>query len=426
MQSRCFQPTFNHRTAASLFRTSAHRLSSRSTAPRNHLQSSSYVALYHSYPPGLNPVKPLKLPREHHSLLPLVHSCNNLILSNHPWHSDTPHTVATRTAQGDLIDQETVVPFVISHDHRDYPAVGFIRPQVAAALEEDHQKHLVSGSASPWDLRYSKELPKVLKAVAFAPWVNEGGKYTRTMHMERLIYDWRKHDVFSDILKGWSDEAYPVYTHAPQQISTNHDPIAFAIERAALPLFGLVNFGVLLTAYVRDPSTGRIQVFIPRRSLNKRTWPGKLDVTVVGGMGLGESAMDTILHESVEEALLDHDYVKEHIQSVGGLPFPNRSPKGWIIPGMYYLYDLELPPDGSLTPRINALDGEVEAFELLDVQNVLQNLVEGRFKPSSAMAIVDFLIRHGYLTEDTDPRYLDVCRILKTDIKLPVAWRSYP
>ncbi|PPQ78381.1 hypothetical protein CVT25_011604 [Psilocybe cyanescens] len=422
MQSRCFQPTFNYRTA-SLFITGS--LSARSTS-RHPFQPKNCIALFHSSSPGVNLVNPLKLPRGHHSLLPLVHSCNNLILSHHPWHSDPKHTVATRTALGDLTDEETVVPFVISHDHRDYPAVGFIRPHVASALEEDHQKHLVSGSASPWDLRYSKEFPKVLKAVAFAAWVNEGGKYTRTMHMERLVYDWRKHDVFADILKGWSDEAYPVYTHAPRQVSATHDPIAFAIERAALPLFGLVNFGVLLTAYVRDPSTRRLQLFIPRRSLNKRTWPGKLDVTVVGGMGLGESAMDTVLHESAEEALLDHDYVKENIQSVGGLSFPNRSPKGWIIPGMYYLFDLELPPDGSLTPRINALDGEVEAFDLLDVQDVLQYLLEGRFKPSSAMAIVDFLVRHGYITEDTDPRYLDICRLLKTDIKLPVAWRQYP
>ena len=47
---------------------------------------------------------------------------------------------------------------------------------------------------------------------------------------------------------GWSDEAYPVYTHPLQDSEANvaHDPIAFAIERAALPLFGLVNFGALL------------------------------------------------------------------------------------------------------------------------------------------------------------------------------------
>lgn len=140
-------------------------------------------------------------------------------------------------------------------------------------------------------------------------------------------------------------------------------------------------------------------------------------------MGLGEQAMETIIRESAEEALLDPDYVEKYIRSVGVLPFPNRSPNGWILPGMYYLFDLALPPDGSVTPRINALDGEVEKFELLDVEDVLKCLLDGQFKSSSALAIVDFLIRHGYITEDTDPRYLDVCRLLKTDITLPVAWR---
>jgi len=151
-----------------------------------------------------------------------------------------------------------------------------------------------------------------------------------------------------------------------------------------------------------------------------------LDVTVGGGMGLGDSAMETIVRESAEEALLDHDYVKEFVRPVGAIPFCNRSPGGWILPGMYYLFDLPLPPNGSITPRINALDGEVEKFELLDVQLVLQYLLEGRFKSSSALAIIEFLIRHGYITEDTDPRYLDICRLLKTDIKLPVAWRLSP
>ena len=47
-------------------------------------------------------------------------------------------------------------------------------------------------------------------------------------------------------LAGWSDEAYPVYIHPPNPVNAMHDPVAFAIERAALPLFSFVNFGALL------------------------------------------------------------------------------------------------------------------------------------------------------------------------------------
>ncbi|KAF9565813.1 hypothetical protein CPC08DRAFT_704248 [Agrocybe pediades] len=425
MLSQCWANS-HRRTAALTLNTCRSALRLYTSAPRIQNTTTTRTSL-RSYYTDVIPVQPLRLPRGHHSLLPLVNSCNNLVLPNEPWDNQSIHAIATRTAEGGIVDQETVVPFFISHHTQDKP-VGFIRPEVALALEEDHQKHLIQGSASPWELRYSKEHPKTLRAAAFAAWVNEGGKYTRTMHMERLVYDWRKHNMFSVILKGWSDEAYPVFMHAPANeladASSSHaDPIAFAIERAALPLFGLVNFGALLTAYVHDPKTGRLMLWIPQRSLMKRTWPGKLDVTVGGGMGLGDTAMDTIVRESAEEALLDHDYVKEFIRPVGVLPFSNRSPGGWILPGMYYIFDLPLPADGSITPRINALDGEVEKFELLDVQVVLQYLLEGKFKSSSALAIVDFLIRHGYITEDTDPRYMEVCRLLRIDFKLPVAWR---
>ncbi|KAJ3504136.1 hypothetical protein NLJ89_g8100 [Agrocybe chaxingu] len=376
------------------------------------------LRLYHV---DFAPPPSLSLPRGHHSLLPLVYSCNNLIL---PRDTQRPTTVGTRTAEGDVVNEEHVIPFLLSQDQKDGP-VGYLRAQVASALEEDHQKHLVSGAASPWDLRYSREQARDLVSVAFAPWVNEGGKYTRTMHMERIVYEWKKHGLFKEILRGWSDEAYPVYSHAPKQLTSSHDPVAFAIERAALPLFGLVNFGASM-AYTRDPLSGRMMIWIPRRSPMKRTWPGKLDVTVGGGMGLGDTALETIVRESAEEALLDQDYVTQYIRSVGVLPFPNRSPGGWILPGMYYLFDLPLPIDGSLIPKTNALDGEVETFELQDVDQVLKNLLEGQFKSSSALAIVDFLIRHGYVTEDTDPRFMEVCRLLKPEIKLPGVWKPYP
>lgn len=154
--------------------------------------------LYHA---DATPIEPLKLPHGYRSLLPLVHECNNLVLPHVPCHTDKPHTIATRTADGSVMNEEAVIPFLISHDQREKP-IGFVRAQVASALEEDHQKHLVSDAVSPWDLKYSNEQNKVLKAVAFADWVNEGGKYTRTMHMERLVSEWKKQNIFKEILRG--------------------------------------------------------------------------------------------------------------------------------------------------------------------------------------------------------------------------------
>jgi 8-oxo-dGTP pyrophosphatase MutT (NUDIX family) len=141
-------------------------------------------------------------------------------------------------------------------------------------------------------------------------------------------------------------------------------------------------------------------------------------------MRVGDSALDTIVREASEEASLDVNFLRQHLLPVGVLPFPYRSPAGWILPGLYYLYELELQPDGTPRPAVNQADGEVERFELMSVSEVLENLVEEKFKPSSALAMVDFLVRHGHITELSEKRYAEVCMTLRQDPLLPVPWRA--
>jgi hypothetical protein len=69
------------------------------------------------------------------------------------------------------------------------------------------------------------------------------------------------------------------------------------------------------------------------------SWPGKLDVTVGGGMGLGHSAMSIIIQE---EALLDSDYVSVS-QS-----FSRRMGSSWPGDVLHVR-----PPDGSITLRMH-------------------------------------------------------------------------
>ncbi|KAF8553081.1 hypothetical protein OG21DRAFT_1510638 [Imleria badia] len=161
-------------------------------------------------------------------------------------------------------------------------------------------------------------------------------------------------------------------------------------------------------------------LWIPRRSLTKSTWPGRYDCTVGGGMGLGETPKETIIRECTEEASLPSKFVKKYARSTGMLNFLNRSPSKWILPGIYYLYELRLPSDGVITPRTNAEDGEVDAFRLMDVEEVMQRLLQGQFKPSSAMALVDFCIRRGIILPESDPGYLDVCMAIRKPVVLPL------
>ncbi|KAF5336139.1 hypothetical protein D9611_006442 [Ephemerocybe angulata] len=436
---------------------------------------------------------PLQYPHGHQTLLPLVLTCNNLVLPQDPWHVQEPLLVGSRTSSGGIAAQERVIPFLVSHDPGDKP-IGWLLPEVAAAISRDHLRHFQRDSASPWEVRYFEDGVRVpapsvmglgggtgvvhggvgqygaeyISSVSFADWVNEGGRHARTLHMERLILEWRRKKVFADLLKDWSDEPYPVFNH-PKAHNSPEEPLAFAIESAALPIFGLPNYGALLTAYVYDPDTKATKLWIPRRSRTKKNAPGRLDVTAGGGIRLGDTPLATIIRESSEEALLDSDFASEYIRSTGTLPFPHRQASSplstslstyeypesasrttssgnsvahhhsnsydhrlsidshrshYILPGLYFLYELELPADGSVVPQPNILDGEVESFSLMGLQEVLNALLAGRFKSSSAMAVVDWLVRHGYVTEENDSRFAEVCRHLRVDVGMPGVWRK--
>lgn len=113
-----------------------------------------------------------------------------------------------------------------------------------------------------------------------------------------------------------------------------------------------------------------------------------LHVTVGGGIAHGHSPLTTIIREAYEEAHLDETYVRERISSSGMLEFHHRHPDGWILPGVYFTFELKMdPPLVEGAPQPLPHDGEVECFELMDPQSVLYNLLEGRFKGSSALAI---------------------------------------
>ncbi|RXW23873.1 hypothetical protein EST38_g1985 [Candolleomyces aberdarensis] len=435
---------------------------------------------------------PLKYPHGHNTLLPLVLTSNNLVLPQDPWHVQEPLLVGSRTSTGGIAAQERVIPFLVStHDPGEKP-VGWLLPEVAAAISRDHLRHFQRDSASPWEVRYFEDgagggvaaaptpgvghVPhpraqsvggdygaEVIQSVAFADWVNEGGRHARSLHVERLLLDWRRKKVFADLLKDWSDVPYPVFNH-PKAYNSPEEPLAFAIESSALPIFGLPNYGALLIGHVYDPDTETTKLWIPRRSRTKKNSPGRLDVTVGGGIRLGDTPFDTILRESSEEALLESEYVIKYARSVGTLPFPHRQassplsnslstypdphrdhapssgPSGsnsydhrlstarnqshYILPGLYFLYDIELPFDQSVLPQTNILDGEVQSFTLMDLEDVLLGLLEGKFKSSSAMAVVDWLIRHGHVTEENDTRFAEVCRHLRVDVGMPGIWRK--
>ena len=74
-----------------------------------------------------------------------------------------------------------------------------------------------------------------------------------------------------------------------------------------------------------------------------------------------------------------------------------------------YCYDIEL--DASFTPVCT--DGEVEEFYLMHIEEVAEIVRTSHdFKVNCNLVIIDFLVRHGYLSVE-DGNYIDIVNGLR-------------
>ena len=195
------------------------------------------------------------------------------------------------------------------------------------------------------------------------------------------------------LIPGWRDEPYPA---GP---AFNAPPL-FEMERAAVPLFGVPGYGVHMNGWLKKD--GRTQMWIARRSLTKPTGPGKLDQIVGGGQPVGMSLRDNLIKECGEEAGIPPALAKM-AKPVGTLSYTTIRPEG-LRNDVLFNFDLYVP---DYFEPINQ-DGEVAEFMLWDIDEVMQRLSDTEdFKFNSALVIIDFLIRHGFIEAD-DPDYSDI------------------
>ena len=207
-------------------------------------------------------------------------------------------------------------------------------------------------------------------------------------------------DTFQ-VLRGWRNELYPIYGPGRQLLAS--------IERAGSNLFGIMTYGVHMTAYVEEPD-GTLKLWISRRSKTKQTYPGMLDNTAAGGMSTGEDPFECLVRECMEEASLPEDIVRARAKCTGCLTYMYIRDEraggetGLLQPECEYIYDLKLDPD--TIPKPN--DTEVEDFRLWTVDEVKQALSNGEFKSNCAVVVIDFFIRHGILTPENEKDYLEI------------------
>ncbi|KAG0199413.1 hypothetical protein BGX28_007330 [Mortierella sp. GBA30] len=249
--------------------------------------------------------------------------------------------------------------------------------------------------------------------IAFMPWLSDYD--ARSDAIAQMLNEWRKDLDNFPCLSGWRDELYGVYTHITDP-SLTKGGAALAIERSACGLFGVHAYGVHVNGYVRTgPKSTDVQMWIARRSLTKPTYPGLLDNMVAGGMGFGHSPRYTVIKECMEEATLPVE-VAENAVSVGTISYTKLSKKKTETqPETQIIYDLELAADVIPKP----CDTEVEDFRLWTMDEVLEAIRRGEFKPNCACAALHFMIQRGVLTPENEPQYLDIVHRLHRRIEYP-------
>ncbi|KAI9879118.1 MAG: hypothetical protein M1830_009505 [Pleopsidium flavum] len=215
------------------------------------------------------------------------------------------------------------------------------------------------------------------------------------------------------VLEGWRNELYPVYGSDRE--------LLVDIERAASALFGVVTYGVHMTAYVQSKEC--MKIWVPRRARNKQTYGGMLDNTVAGGISTGEEPFECLVREAAEEASLPEVLVRKGAKAAGTMTyFYVRDERAGgetelLQPECQYVYDLEVGED--ITPKPG--DNEVEDFYLWTVEEIQAALAKGEFKPNCALVLLDFFIRHGILTQANEKDYIEIVARLHRRLEFPTA-----
>ncbi len=187
-------------------------------------------------------------------------------------------------------------------------------------------------------------------------------------------------------IHGWRDELFTIAAEY------GAEPL-FDLERAGVPLFGVKAYGVHLNGYVRRDD--KIWLWVGRRAANRPIEPGKLDHLVAGGLPSGVKPFDNLIKEAAEEASIPKELMRR-ARPCGALSY-RMELDGCLRDDTIFAYDLELPAD--FVPKNH--DGEIADFRLLPLLEVERVLAEtDNFKFNVGLVIIDFLIRHGYLTPD--------------------------
>ncbi len=271
------------------------------------------------------------------------------------------------------------------YDASDY------RPFRVASIDVGHVRHGFAESLRRWPQVFAVNE----SCVRLAPALNAKDSDPRSRSVEVNAVLRQLH--VGGTIEHWYDELFPVSQRWD-------DPPMLLMERAALPFFGVPGYGVHMNGYVREGD--QIKLWVARRARDKPTFPGKLDHLVAGGQPYGISLEDNLIKECFEEASIPRSRASL-ARPAGRVRYAVDLGLG-LRPDTIFVFDLKLAPDF----RPVNTDGEVESFDLWTLDEVSRRLRETTdFKFNSALVIIDFLVRIGFIPKD-HPEYAEIVTML--------------
>jgi len=178
------------------------------------------------------------------------------------------------------------------------------------------------------------------------------------------------------------------------------------IDRGIVSVFGIGAFGVHVNGVVAKADG--LHLWIGKRAADKPVAPGKLDNMIAGGQPAHLGLMDNLVKEAAEEADVPEALART-ARPVGAICYCLEDRWG-LKPDVMFCYDLAVPED--FTPRNT--DGEMAEFRLLPIAEVARLVRDtDDFKFNVNLVILDFLLRHGWLSPDDEPDYVDIVRGLR-------------
>ncbi|GME80828.1 unnamed protein product [Ambrosiozyma monospora] len=311
----------------------------------------------------------------------------------------------------ELVERADSVP------HRDeVEKYASFKSQVYTFIAHDGKHEL--GYILPLVVEKLSEHPDVVTIDQFARTVRLNPSLntveSRSDALMSIAEEWKENGTFK-FLKGWRNEPLTIFDEFRKPY--------MHLERVLCPLLGVVMYGILVNGYVVDKETGEKKLWVSKRSETKPTYPGQHDALAGGGIGYPYGIWETAYKECFEEAGINKDYLEKHTRSAGLISYLYQKKKddfttegGYVRPEVAYVFDFEMGED--VIPR--PVDNEASGFELLSFPEVAQRLKEGRFKYNSGASIVDFFIRHGFITPENEPEYINIIGKLHRLLPFPL------